>query len=82
MGGPLACEAPGISTFSIQGEVMKKTIARVREPSTWAGFAAVLEGLKLFCPQYAIAIAGVQAIAGGVAVVMRESGGKPVDAGQ
>ena len=46
---------------------------RLREPSTWAGMAALLEGLKLMFPQYAAAVVGLQAIAGGVAVLMRES---------
>ena len=50
---------------------------RFREPSTWAGFAAVLEGLKFVLPQYAALLVGVQAVLGGVAVVVRESGPLP-----
>lgn len=48
---------------------------RISEPSTWAGFAGVLEGLKVVFPQYAGILMGVQAIAGGMAVLMREKGG-------
>ena len=47
---------------------------RVREPSTWAGFAALIEGLKLVLPHYAGVLVGLQAVLGGVAVVMREAG--------
>lgn len=48
---------------------------RVTEPSTWAGFAGILEGIKLVLPQYSGLITGVQAIAGGIAVLVREKGG-------
>ena len=48
---------------------------RLMEPSSWAGIAALFEGLKLVAPQYAALIAGLQVIAGGIAVVVRESGG-------
>lgn len=47
---------------------------RAGEPSTWAGLAAVLEALKVFAPQYAVLIVGLQSVCGGVAVVMREAG--------
>lgn len=53
---------------------------RLTEPSTWAGLAACLEGVKFFLPQYAAVIVGVQAIAGGVAVMLREGGARD-DAG-
>lgn len=53
---------------------MNKLIERAAEPSTWAGFAAVIEGLKFVLPQYAALLMGVQAIMGGLAVVMRERG--------
>lgn len=54
---------------------MKKAIKkRAGEPSTWAGLAGILEGVKLLMPQYAPVIVGVQAIAGGVAVLMTEKG--------
>lgn len=55
---------------------MKKITGRLTEPSTWAGFAGILEGVKLVFPQYAGLITGVQAIAGGVAVLVREQGAK------
>jgi hypothetical protein len=48
--------------------------ARAKEPSTWAGFAALLEGLKLVFPQYGILIAVAQAVVGGAAVMMVEKG--------
>jgi hypothetical protein len=48
--------------------------ARAKEPSTWAGFAALLEGLKLVFPQYSILIAVAQAVVGGAAVMMVEKG--------
>lgn len=54
------------------GEVKK----RMFEPSTWAGVAAMLEGLKFIFPQWAGVLVGVQAMAGGVAVVLREAGNK------
>jgi len=47
---------------------------RLLEPSTWAGFAALLETLKLVFPHYAALLVGVQAVAGGMAVVLRERG--------
>lgn len=47
---------------------------RLTEPSTWAGFAAILETLKLLMPQWSGVITGLQAIAGGVAVLARERG--------
>lgn len=55
---------------------MNKIKGRLTEPSTWAGFAGILEGIKLVLPQYAGLITGVQAIAGGVAVLVREQGAK------
>ncbi len=53
---------------------MKKVKQRLKEPSTWAGLAGILEGVKLLAPQYAGVITGVQAIAGGVAVLASEKG--------
>ena len=49
-------------------------VKRLQEPSTWAGLAVLMETLKLLVPQYAALIVGLQAVAGGVAVVMRERG--------
>lgn len=45
---------------------------RIKEPSTWAGLAAILQALKFVLPQYAILVDAATACAGGVAVVMRE----------
>ena len=53
---------------------MNNIKARLCEPSTWAGFAALLEGLKFALPQYMPVILGLQAVAGGLAVVIREAG--------
>ena len=47
---------------------------RIKEPSTWAGLAAILQALKFVLPQYAIIVDAATAAAGGVAMVMRESG--------
>lgn len=54
---------------------------RLKEPSTWAGFAVCLEVLKFVLPQYAAVIVGAQGVLGGVAVVMRESLGGAVVVG-
>ncbi|MDP2000364.1 MAG: hypothetical protein Q8K22_12325 [Rhodoferax sp.] len=54
---------------------MRKIIERAREPSTWAGVAALVEGLKFIFPAHAAALVGVQALLGGLAVILRESGG-------
>ena len=61
---------------------VRPQFSRLREPSTWAGFAACLELVKVLLPQHALIITGVQAAAGGVAVAMRESANKvlPQDA--
>lgn len=58
----------------------KKTVkevvkARAVEPSTWAGGAAILEGLKFVLPQYGALLQGLQVMAGGLAIAMREKGG-------
>jgi hypothetical protein len=47
---------------------------RFKEPSTWAGLAAILQAMKLFFPAHAVAVDGLTAIAGGVAMVVRERG--------
>lgn len=54
---------------------------RLSEPSTWAGFAAVLEAVKLFMPQYSALIVGLQTLMGAVAVVVRESANKAASGG-
>ena len=48
---------------------------RIKEPSSWAGLAGILQALKFFAPQYAMLIDAATAAAGGVAVVLRENGG-------
>lgn len=45
---------------------------RIKEPSTWAGLAAILLAIKVVVPQYAMLIDAAAAAAGGVAVVLRE----------
>lgn len=55
---------------------MGKIFGRLTEPSTWAGIAALLEALKLAAPAYAGLLVGAQAVAGGVAVMLRERGAK------
>ena len=54
---------------------------RLNEPSTWAGFAVILEALKFVLPQYTAIIIGAQTVLGGVAVVMRETGARDIEAG-
>lgn len=54
---------------------------RLNEPSTWAGLAAILQALKFFFPAHAIAVDGVTAVFGTVAVVMREQGGAAQNVG-
>lgn len=81
MGRALASKNQGISPFSIKEVTAVDNLKkRLVEPSTWAGFAAILETFKMLFPAYAGAITGLQAIAGGVAVLVREKGGA-VDAG-
>lgn len=48
---------------------------RLKEPSTWAGLAAVLQAAKVFLPVYALALDGLTAAAGGLAVALREGRG-------
>lgn len=47
---------------------------RIKEPSTWAGLAALLQALRFVLPAYAPLIDGLSAAAGGAAVVLRERG--------
>lgn len=51
---------------------MRDLLRRVREPSSWAGLAALVEGVKFVLPQYAGLLVGLQAVLGGVAVILRE----------
>lgn len=48
---------------------MDKVLARSKEPSTWAGLAGVLQGLKLILPHYAGLLDGLSMLIGAVAVV-------------
>lgn len=50
----------------------------VSEPSSWAGLAGILQGLKLLAPAYAPLIDGLSIVVGAVAVAMREQGGRNV----
>lgn len=48
---------------------------RLKEPSTWAGLAAVFQGLKFVLPpQWHPVIDGASVAAGGLAAAMREQG--------
>ena len=48
---------------------------RLKEPSTWAGIAAVLQGLKLVMPpQWHAVLDGITIAAGGVAVARKDPG--------
>jgi hypothetical protein len=52
---------------------------RVKEPSTWAGLAAILQAMKFVFPAYAMGIDAATAAAGGVAMVLREGGAGRAD---
>ena len=45
---------------------------RIKEPSTWAGLAALLQVVKIFFPVYGLVFDGLAAAAGSVAVAMPE----------
>ncbi len=46
---------------------------RLKEPSTWAGLAALFQLLKAVTPpQYHVIVDGATAVAGGLAVNLRE----------
>ena len=49
---------------------------RFKEPSTYAGIAALLQVAKVFFPVYALAFDGLTAAAGSIAVSMPERGGQ------
>ena len=78
MGRAFDCKGARVSTFSNQGVNMDKIKGRISEPSTWAGFIGILEGLKLVLPAYSGLITGLQAIVGAVGVLAREKGGPGV----
>lgn len=50
-------------------------MSRLREPSTWAGFAGLLLVAKVFFPAYASIIDGLAAAASSAAIGLREPGG-------
>lgn len=50
-------------------------MGRLKEPSTWAGLAAILQAAKVFFPVYGLALDGLTAAAGSLAVALREAGG-------
>lgn len=56
---------------------MNNIMRAVREPSSWAGLAAILEGIKFVMPAHAAVIVAVQAALGAVAVALREAGPAP-----
>lgn len=45
---------------------------QLKEPSTWAGLAAVLQGLKVAVPDLAPVFDGLAIACGGLAMVMKE----------
>lgn len=45
---------------------------RIKQPSTWAGVAALLQVLAVVYPTYAPVITGLITAAGGAAVVLNE----------
>ncbi len=49
---------------------------RIKQPSTWAGIAAILGVAKVFFPTWAGVIDGIAIAAGSAAVVMNEAGAK------
>jgi hypothetical protein len=59
---------------------MNAIVKRAIEPSSWAGLAGLLEGLKFLLPAHVATVVALQAICGGVAVILREQGGPTVPA--
>lgn len=54
---------------------MKQIFKRMaKEPSSWAGIAALLGGLRMALPAYAALIDGVIMVSGALAVGMKEQG--------
>jgi hypothetical protein len=47
---------------------------RLKEASTWAGLAAILQVLKTVLPQHALVLDGLTAVAGTIATVVPEKG--------
>lgn len=54
---------------------MNQAIKRMaREPSSWAGMAAILGGLRVALPQWAGVLDGIIMLTGALAVGMKEQG--------
>ena len=52
----------------------RRRMRRIKEPSTWAGVAALLEVAKLMFPAWEAVFVALQGAAGAVAVAVREGG--------
>lgn len=53
-------------------------MGRFKEPSTWAGFAAILQALAFAMPLHAAVATVLAAAAGAVAVALREGTGRGI----
>lgn len=54
---------------------MSKLKKRLKEPSTWAGIAGLLQAAAYFLPAHAAALHSLTAVAGCVAAQLPEQGG-------
>ena len=54
---------------------MGKFKNRIKEPSTWAGFAGIFQALAFVFPAHAAALNGLTAVAGCIAAQLPEGGG-------
>ena len=54
---------------------------RLKEPSTWAGIAGMLQAAAFFFPAHAAVLHGVTAVAGCVAAQLPEGGALPAGQG-
>ena len=55
---------------------MNAILSRLKEPSTWAGIAVIATGLAEITPAApSMMLRGVSALAGGLAMLLRERGG-------
>jgi hypothetical protein len=74
MGRPLG-GLQGKSAFSKKGSSMNRVIKRMaKEPSSWAGIAALLGALRMALPAYAGLLDGIIMVSGALAVGMKEQG--------
>ena len=55
---------------------MSKLKKRLKEPSTWAGIAGILQAASFFFPAHAVALNGLTVVAGCVAAQLPEQGGQ------